>query len=76
MAEQELLTDDQVFEQAMAALRVAAARQTEKEPVVKYSIFLGNTLTPYDDDLFDKPGFAKNSLHNKISEMEIGRAHV
>lgn len=66
MAEE--LSEEQVLEQAMAALRVAAG-QPEPTPSVQYAIFLGQHQLPLDDDVFTKPGFARNSLYNKLSEL-------
>lgn len=62
------LSDEQAIEQAMAALRIAAG-QPEPERSAQYAIFLGQHQTPYDNDVFAKPGFARNSLYNKLSEI-------
>ena len=62
------LSDEQALEQAMAALRIVAG-QPEPEASVQYAIFLGRHQLPYDDDVFSKPGFARNSLYNKLSEI-------
>lgn len=62
------LPDEQVIEQAMAALRIAAGRP-EPERSTQYAIFLGQHQAPYDNDVFAKPGFARNSLYNKLSEI-------
>lgn len=62
------LTDDQVIEQVMAALRNVAG-QPEPERKTQYALFLGSHQTPYDNDVHDKPGFARNSLYNKLSEL-------
>lgn len=62
------LSDEQALEQAMAALRIAAG-QPEPEASVQYAIFLGRHQLPFDDDVFSKPGFARNSLYNKLSEI-------
>lgn len=62
------LTDDQVIEQAMVALRNVAG-QPEPERKTQYSLFLGSHQAPYDNDVHDKPGFARNSLYNKLPEL-------
>ena len=69
MAQSEYSEAEAITRGLEALRRFISVRAGEPPEEESYAIFLGNSPYPYDNDRYSKPGFARNSLYNKLSGM-------